>query len=124
MPVRFEIDKEQRLIRSIAWGNITFRDFSQQQQTLRTHPDFDPEFDLIGDLSEVTSIAISAHEIQLLAHQTVFSTKSRHAFVAPSQLVYGMVRMFEAHHEYSSAPSKTMVFTNVSEAMEWLNRKK
>jgi hypothetical protein len=122
MPARFEIDKVRRLVRSFAWGTVTLADFLQNQRTLRTHPEFNPDFDQISDYSEITSVAISAEEVQLLAHQTLFSTKSRLAFVAPSKLAFGMVRMFEAYHELSSTPSNTMVFTNVSEALAWLNR--
>jgi hypothetical protein len=124
MPTRFEIDKERRLVRSYGWGEVIFADVVQHQQGLRTHPDFDPDFDQIADLTDVDSLAISAEEIQLLAHITLFSENSRRAFVAPSQLAFGMVRMFEAHHDSSFAPSTTMVFRSMSEALNWLDKKK
>ena len=123
MPVRFEIDKERRLVRSFGWGDLTFADLRQHQQTLRADPDFDPDFDQLGDLSGVVSVAISAHEVEQVAYSDLFSANSHRAFVASSQLAYGLLRMFQAHHEFSSAPSKTMVFTNMSEALDWLDKK-
>jgi hypothetical protein len=124
MPATFEIDKKQRLVRTYAWGEITFDDITQYQQALRTHPDFDATFDQFGELTDVVSVRISADEIRRLANQKLFSPISRRALVASTQFAYGMVRMFQAYDQLSTSPSNIKVFENASEAVTWLQTDK
>ena len=86
----------------------------------RSDPNFDPAFNQIVDLREVTSIDISSAETRTLASIPLFSPESRRAVVAPDPAHFGVGRMFATYHEMSESPSQVSVFYDLSSALRWL----
>lgn len=122
MPARFEIDKQKRLVRSVAWGEVTFADFLHHQKTLSAHPDFNPRFDQLVNLADVMSIDMTGDQTRSLTLSRVLSNTSRSAIVAPAPSVFGMARMYETYYSMLDNPANLRVFRDESSALEWLER--
>jgi hypothetical protein len=120
MPARYEIDKERRLVISTGWGRLSFGDAQAHQEQLLNDPDFDPEFNQLIDWTAVTAVDIPAQEVGIFAGRTVFSRRSRRAFVAPGPANFGIARAFKTYHEMSHAPSQVGVFRDLASALQWL----
>jgi hypothetical protein len=119
MPVFFKIYKERRLVMSTVSGVVTLADAVAHREDLRKHPDFDPSFSQLVDLSNVTEIEFSREGVERFAQDTIFSLNSRRAAVATSDLVYGLARMFETLRE-SKGEEGLRVFRHLDEALEWV----
>lgn len=77
-------------------GTLTYRTVLEQWDEVRSHPDFDPTFSYLTDLSELTEYAITTEEARDLAKlNDPFSPGSRRIVVATTDFVFGMVRMYQ-----------------------------
>ena len=75
---------------------MTLQDVREQWEAIRKHPDFDPNFTYLTDLTGVTQYTISTTELkQLVATSDPFSRDSRRIVVAHTDYLFGMVRMYE-----------------------------
>lgn len=120
MPKSFTVDIPNRLVISTYAGRLTFQDVIDQWNAIRAHPDFDPSFSYLTDLSELTEYLISTPEVRELARITdPFSPRSKRVVVAPSDHIFGVVRMYEMSSE--SHPN-LVVFRTMNEANEFLHR--
>ena len=120
MPVRYAIDKEQRLVISTGWDCVTFAEAKAHQDQLLGDPDFDPDFSQLLDMRAVTGINLLTDEGKTLANRKVFSKTSRRAWVASNVAIFGIGRMLETYHEMSSEPSQVSVFSDLPSALKWL----
>ena len=121
MSVTVIIDKEKRLAICAAYGVVTNGDGPEMQRQLAAHPDFDPRFSQLLDMTQVTKLEIEADVVRKLAESTVFDPAARRAFVAGSDAVYGFSRMFEILLETTGA-SGIKVFRSREEALRWLEQ--
>jgi hypothetical protein len=119
MPVFLNIYKERRLVMSSVSGVVTIADALAHRENLRKHPDFDPSFSQLVDLSNVTKIEFSREDVERFAQDTIFSLNSRRAAVATGDRVYGLARMFEMLRE-SKGEAGLRVFRHLDEALEWV----
>jgi len=119
MPTFFKIYKERRLVMSAVSGVITIADALAHRQNLRKHPDFDPSFSQLVDLSNVTKIEFSRKDMETFAQETIFSLNSRRAALATCDIAYGLARMFEMLRE-SKGEEGLRVFRNLDEALDWV----
>lgn len=119
MPCRYVIDKEQQLVITTAWGDVTFDEAKAHQDQLISDPDFRPEFNQLINATAVTDLVIVADEAKMLARRTVFSPTSRRAFLATEPFVYGMGRLMETYCEMAAA-GNARVFSNRDSALKWL----
>lgn len=124
MPCRYVIDKERRLVISTGWDRLTYAEMQAHQDRLLVDSDFDPEFNQLMDATGVTALDISASEMETMATRSVFSAKSRRAWVASSPAVYGMGRLASVHHDSVNAPTEMAAFNDVASALEWLGEVK
>jgi hypothetical protein len=120
MGMRYQIDPSRRLVEVRGWGMITtaeLRDF-----TSRLHADsrFDPDYRSLTDLSAATGVSVTEAELKATAWMPLFSAGARRAIVAPSDLTYGMGRMYAMHAERFDG--NVRVFRTVEEAEDWLER--
>jgi len=122
MPTFFKIYKERRLVMSIVSGVVTIADALAHRQNLRKHPDFDPSFSQLVDLSNVTKIELSREDVERFAEDTIFSLDSRRAAVATCDVTYGLARMFEMLRE-SKGEGGLRIFRNLDEALDWVRAK-
>ncbi len=119
MPATYTIDKAQRLVLSIGTGVLTANDMWTHQKQLASDKDFDPNFSQLGDFTGVTEIAFTADDVRSFAERNIFSPQSRRAFVAKSDALYGMVRMFELLRDVRGE-GQIRVFRDHDAALEWL----
>ncbi len=119
MPIFFKIDKEHRLVLSTVSGVVTIADALAHRENLRRHPDFDPSFSQLVDLSNVTKIEFSHEDVERFAQDTIFSLNSRRAALAIGDHAYGLARMFETLREFKGEQG-VRVFRNLDEALDWV----
>jgi hypothetical protein len=119
MPIFFNIYKERRLVMSTVSGVVTIADALAHRENLRKHPDFDPSFSQLVDLSNVAKIEFSREDVEKFAQATIFLLNSRRAAVATADLAYGLARMFAMFRE-SKGEEGLRVFRTLDEALEWV----
>ncbi len=122
MPVTTEIISSRRLVVSRAIGVLVLDELADGQNKLLDHPEFDPSYNHLFDMSGVTRVEdIRTSELERFALVRIFSCTSRRAIVAPEDLVYGYARMYEVFS--LSSEENLAVFRNEDEAMAWLETK-
>ena len=119
MPIFLNIYKERGLVISTVSGVVTITDALEHRENLRRHPDFDPSFSQLVDLSNVTKIEFSREDVERFAQDTIFSSNSRRAALATGDHAYGLARMFEMLREFKGEEG-VRVFRNLDEALEWV----
>ena len=102
MPCDCVLDTERRLVRCRAWGLVTYVDVMAARLQFTSDPNFRPDFYQLYDGREVTRMALTASEIGLLARDDIFGSRSRRAFVAPSQETYAMMRLFQTYRSINA----------------------
>lgn len=119
MPAFYKIDKERRLVLSSAYGVFRRTDSVAHREKLLKDPDFDPSYSQIADFTQVTKFELSAEDIHELAQESVFSRQSRRALIVPSDVAYGLGRMFGTLRE-SQGEMEIGVFRSLAEALDWV----
>jgi hypothetical protein len=120
MPCDCELDLERRWVRTRAWGVVTLAEGLAMRQKFLSDPNFSADFYQIVDGRDVTRVAITAAEIGALAKDTVFSPRSRRAFVAPRQDTYDFARTFQLIRGINAGSELMRVFKTMEEAEAWL----
>lgn len=118
LPATYEIDPQQRLVTSRLWGRVTDNEVFEHNQKLRTDPRFDPTYHQLTDLSGVTEIGVSTSTVNATSLDQYFAPGTRRAFVATTDAVFGMARMFAMRAE--SVGQTIQVFRDLTQAREWL----
>ena len=91
----FTIDTIHRLIVSKYFGEHFYSDVVDQWKEMRAHPDFNPDFDLVSDLSGVTRFLLTTDELRSLLHiGDPMSPNSKRIMIATSDYVFGNLRMY------------------------------
>jgi hypothetical protein len=117
--VSYSINKERRLILTIAEGCVRFDDIKDHQDRLLADPDFDVSFDQLIDTIPAEEIHISADEARIIAGRPIVSPDSRRAFVAIKPHIFGLGRMMAIYHAgFGLADAE--VFYSMDEALKWL----
>jgi hypothetical protein len=121
MPVTYEIDKKRGIIRTRCVGDVTFEEVLGHFRTLVSDPDCPERLDVLLDLSAQTILPNSgqlrgvSQEIAKVRDRVRFDAC---AIVAPSDALFGLIRMFEVFAEGQFRA--TRVFRAVEEAEAWL----
>ncbi len=120
MPCSYVIESTNRLVRTSAFGVVTYEQAEAHDRALQSDPLFDPSFDQLIDAASVTSVLFSLTQARLLARNPVFSTTSRRAAVATVPSVFAMLRFMEVHYELAFGVNRTGVFRDLDSALLWL----
>jgi hypothetical protein len=131
MPIAYGIDLERRLVVAASFGTLTDEDVFGYQREVWSRPEV-AGFDELVDMTDVGHIALpSAQRVvdlaTLSAEMETPSEKSRRpprmAIVAPTDLAFGLGRMYQAYRAMKSdaAPRHVGVFRTMAEALEFLN---
>ena len=118
MPVSYRIDKSLGLVFTTAQGVLAGQDILTHRRRLLDDPNFDPSYNQLIDLRDVTDFSVLANEIRTLSMHEIFSERSRRAIVAEKDASFGMARMYEMYGETN--PDQIMVFRDMAEARRWL----
>lgn len=73
----------------------------------------------LADYREVTDFVLSSLTLRILGAINPYGARSRRALVAPTDLVYGMMRMWQLRRAPESA-DHVEVFREMKDALEWL----
>ena len=104
---------------AVLHGEVTDDDMVEADVALRSHPDFRPDFDQLVVGVNVEKFTVTREGIRkLTANDPLFSGASRRAIVAPTQVGFGMARMFELSR--GGQAGEVQVFRSEDEALEWL----
>jgi hypothetical protein len=121
MPVDYQIDASERLIRTRCTGAVSLAEVVAHFRALEADPLLPDQLDVLLDFSELTTFPDSdqvrsvALEVRHLLSKVSWNNC---AIVAPRDLAFGIGRMFEMISEpYFHA---TMVFRRLPEAEQWL----
>ncbi len=99
MPTEISIDPQARRIETRLSGCVTEKTLHEYYRALYQHEHFDPSFSEIFDLTSVTEIKLAADELRSFSFTTAVNTCKgepvRVAIVAPTELAFGLARMYE-----------------------------
>ena len=118
MPGSYLIDQPRSLVFSRGWGALTDDELLWHAETLRADPRFDPGFRQVIDFLGLGEIRVSPEGVRTIAQLNPFRRDSRRAVTVPSDLVYGLTGMFEAHS--NSDQEQFRVFRALQPAFEWV----
>jgi hypothetical protein len=118
LPVSYLIDPNQRLVFSRLSGTVTEPEVHKHNRTLRADPDFNPNYRQLVDCTGVTEILLSSTTINAVSHDQYFAPGTRRAFIAISDVAFGLARMFALSAEGSGQTIE--VFRERRVAEEWL----
>jgi hypothetical protein len=120
MGAELRIDTKLRVVHSRYYSEVTLADVLQQRSEMAAHPDFDPSYALIIDLTDVTRLSMGAAEISTIAHSpTPVSRLSQHIFIAPRPDLYGIGRMYQMMGDQTHP--NTVVVASMEEAKRFLS---
>ena len=107
--VTYALDRQRRLISTIAEGSVRFGDIRDHQDRLLADPDFDATFDQLIDTIPAIRFDLSPKEAKILASRRIVSPESRRAFVANKPHIIGLGRMMEIY-EFDTLIWPTLMF--------------
>lgn len=118
MGLRYQLDTARRLVQVRGWGVISTTDLQDFTSYLLADPRFDGDFCSLTDLSEATGVSVDQRELTATAWMPLYNAGARRAIVAPSDLMYGMARLYASNAE--RVGQTVRVFRTLQEAEAWL----
>ena len=118
MPSSYLIDQAQKIVFSRGWGVVRDAEVLGHAEALRADPRFEPGFRQVYSFLDLTEVRVSPDGVRSVAQVNPFHAGSRRAIVVPSDLAFGLVRMFEAHT--NSDQEQFKVFRQLGPAFEWV----
>jgi hypothetical protein len=119
MRVSREIDRENRVVVLGVSGTLDDEGLLQLVSQLRSDPEVKPDYALLIDLSQANGVAVTSLGVRALSAQPlVLSATSRRAVVVPTDLGFGMARMYEMLRDERGGVARP--FRDLAEARRWV----
>ena len=119
MTWELKVDPVQSLATINLSEGFTPLDFKEVSEAMLKHPDFSPDLRLLVVCTNVVASGFTGDAVANLAMTpSSFSTASRRAIVASTDLGFGIARMFGRLKVGST--DKISVFRDLEEALSWL----
>ena len=115
MPIHYSIDRGRRIVFTTWSDQLTYEELRAHLDELRSDPNFDPSFDQLINLSDVSVIRLTFNNLSAIKDHDPFSLESRRAVVAPRDVAYGISRMYE-----TIRGGGLTVFRSMEPARTWL----
>ena len=125
MGIAYRIDHKARVVVAAGYGVLTDEEVFGHQQDVWSRSEV-AGYDELMDMTAVTKIAIPAIErVEDLARLSVQMddkySRSRFAIVAPTDIAYGLGRMFQTLREMDRSSTKQVgVFRTMQDALAFL----
>lgn len=119
MAIAYRIFPAQRLVHTWTNGGLTDADLSAHRTQLLADPDFRPDFDQLIECLGAVPSHISQQGVTASITHSVFSKRSRRAFVAVKDASFGVARMFAL---MQPPGTHVEVFREIAPALRWLGR--
>ena len=127
MPLEIRIEPAKGLRHAVARGKLTDRDLLEAWGDAIADPEWDPALDSLVDMSPVESFEVTPAGAQRLADVMAMCSKEpppgakpRVAFVAPTDIAFGVCRVYETYRELQGAAAHFFVCRSQAEARCWL----
>jgi hypothetical protein len=103
-------------------GEVTFSEIVEVVESLKNNP---PELKVIWDFSHAqpndSFKAVDMEKIATLVKTNLgLRSGGRTAYIAKSDTVYGIIRMYKAYLEYQEIAHEVRVFRQLDEAHQWI----
>jgi hypothetical protein len=121
MPIVYDIDTERGLIRASFSGAISPAELLAWYGELREHPDFRDDLKEIADFTLTENQGWTPDEMRSVVSEEVLGPGAHRAFVGPTDLVYGMSRMYASFAESEGQGGTIEVFRTVEDAQAWID---
>jgi hypothetical protein len=96
MPIRYVVSRARRVVLTTWSGYVTVDEIIQNAKRLCINPDFDSTFSELVDLRDLSGTNATAADLSYFSEEhDPFSVGSRRAVFAPSELAFGIARMYE-----------------------------
>jgi len=123
MPIERHTDPSNTLTILTATGELTPDDFMEIVTAFKEDP---PALNILWDFREAYPAdsfrSGNTMEIAALSKSAIGSRRDgKTAYLATSELVFGMCRMFTTQLDVRGALHKTMVFDEMDKALKWLS---
>jgi hypothetical protein len=121
MPIVYDIDAERGLLRASFSGAISPAELLAWYGDLRAHPDFRDDLKEIADFTLTENQGWTTDEMKAVVSQEVFGPGAYRAFVGPTDLVYGLSRMYASFAKTEGQGGTIEVFRTVEDAQAWID---
>src|SRR4051812_37383965 len=119
MTVLHAIDTERKLLLTVFRGPLSDEDVREHLRMLRANPQFQLLMRELVDLRGVTDVTISSAMARVSARWLLHAPDARRAIVAPSDVLFGLARMYQTHLGEIGA-AQLGVFRAIEPALRWL----
>jgi hypothetical protein len=119
MSTHYSIDPQRALVLTVFEGNATDEDLLAHVRALEADPRFDRRMAELIDLSGVTTSTVTSAGVRMTASSPVHALTARRAFVAPTDLLFGLTRMYQSYWTQGQ-DAEVEIFRAVEPALEWL----
>ena len=121
MPIKFRVDRENRLLEAVLTGNVSSMEMLSYLRKIRAELD-SGHFDQLVTFKDIKDFMtgqqignIAIYENRLFRH-----LDNRIALVAKSDVEFGLSRQYQLYRDHP--PEKLRVFRNMKEATDWLGQ--
>jgi hypothetical protein len=119
MQVARKVDVVKRLVTLTVSGEVQDPDLVELAIGVENDPEVRPEFSLLVDLRDADGRSVTSAGVRELAKRPFALTPaSRRAIVVPTELGFGMARVYEALREAQGGAIR--VFRDYEEAVRWV----
>ena len=115
----YQIDTSKQRVISTLTQVYTDQEMAEHANALARDPQFGDHFDQIVDLTGVTKLAVTSEGVEANADLEHWDSGSRRAFVAFSDVAFGMSRMYEILR--GDRNDEIRVFRIMDAAASWLD---
>jgi hypothetical protein len=118
MPIRYVVCCTRRVVLTTWSGFVAVDEIVRNAKRLCVDPDFNSSFSELIDLGDFSGTNATAADLSYFSEEDdPFSLGARRAVSAPSELAFGMARMYEILRGESG---NFVVFHTLEEACQWL----
>ena len=119
MRVDRKIDEVERLVTLTVTGELADPELLELAIGVENDPEVKPDFSLLVDLRDADGRNVTSAGVRELAKRPfALSPASRRAIVVPTDLSFGMARVYEALREVQAGAIR--VFREYEEAVRWV----
>jgi hypothetical protein len=119
MEVQRTIDRAARVVTLTVSGDLGDAELLRLGDEVAQAPDLEPDFSLLIDLRQAHGQKVTTAGVyQLVEQELVLSPTSRRAVVVPTDLGFGMARMYEMRRTHRGGGPR--VFRDYDEARRWV----
>jgi len=122
MAITYEIDEERSIVMTTVTGRLTDAELMAHKEALLADPRFSAGMKELSDIRGIEDLDVTPQGIMAAAsfdsQNNAELATHRLGLLVPTDLVFGMARMYEMRTEGNTGGVK--VFRNEEEAMLWL----